>query len=218
MESLAWPLAVVVCIVAFFTIFRGPISDLIGRARRVGFGNKSIDLATEVQNPAAEQQKTLELPPATPEMVPATHVMPPASELTASIESEISNALTTSNFPANVEKAWLIRTVAALRIMRGHEIVYRLIVGSQINMLLLANTASPFNMSQAREIYELAKTTYPAIYTNFAFETWVNYPVSNGLLRIDADGTGPSILKITPLGQDFLHYLVNNSLTAPKVG
>jgi hypothetical protein len=71
-------------------------------------------------------------------------------------------------------------------------------------------------METARAIYDTAKTAFPEVYANFAFDSWVGYPVNAGLLT--RSGTTPSRLTITPLGQDFLHYLINNSLTAPKAG
>jgi hypothetical protein len=97
-----------------------------------------------------------------------------------------------------------------------------MIVGSQITLLLLANTISPPNTAKARELYEVARTTYPEIYTTFTFETWINWPVMRGLLirhvSDEAVSSDVVLFKITPLGQDFLLYLFNNSLTAGKVG
>jgi hypothetical protein len=62
-------------------------------------------------------------------------------------------------------------------------------------------------------MYETAKTAYPDIYKDFSFETWIRFPINAGLMREEA-----TVLRITPLGQDFLHYLVQNSLTNPKHG
>ncbi|HEY1314997.1 MAG TPA: hypothetical protein VGE92_14045, partial [Steroidobacteraceae bacterium] len=44
--------------------------------------------------------------------------------------------------------------LSMLRIQHGHEVVYRLITGSQMNVLLLANTPAAINMTKAREIYD----------------------------------------------------------------
>ena len=73
-------------------------------------------------------------------------------------------------------------------------------------------------MDKARSIFEAAKAAYPAIYDGFPFETWVSYLANVGFVRIEAAGTEPSVLKITTLGQDFLHYLINHSLTSGKAG
>src|SRR5262249_1573960 len=112
----------------------------------------------------------------------------------------------------DVEKAWLIRAVAIFRVWAAHERTYRLITGSQLELLLRANTA-PVKTDTARQMYETAKANHPNWYNDFAFETWVSFPMNVGFLREE-----PSGLRITLLGQDFLHYLINNSLTGPKYG
>ena len=218
LEILAWPSALVTCVLGSLIIFRGPIATVIARIMRAAYGDKSIDFADEQPKAAAEQQKKLEPPATETSMVPATHALPPPSEVHAPIEREIKEGMTNAKLPVDVEKAWLVRAVAALRISRAHEIVYRLIVGSQITLLLQANTATPPTTESAREIYEAAKTSFPDLYSSFALETWLQFPVNMGLMRIEPASAGPAKLKITPLGQDFLHYLVDNSLTAPKYG
>ena len=87
-----------------------------------------------------------------------------------------------------------------------------------MNVLLLANTPAAINMTKAREIYDAAAAAFPNIYLNFSFDTWVHYPVNMGLLRIEPSGTGPSTLRITSRGADFLHFLVGRNLTAAKQG
>jgi hypothetical protein len=204
----SWPLAAIICFVAGLLIFRGPIVALIGRLRRFKVPGGELDLSGE------QEQKKIETTIATTGVtVPATTALPPPSNVYASIEQEIKNAMAASKLPADVEKAWLIRTIATWKVARGHEIVYRLILGSQLGLLLQANTAAPPNTDSAREMYEAAKTAYPNMYKDFSFETWVRFPINAGLVREEA-----SVLQITPLGQDFLQYLVRNSLTNLKYG
>ena len=203
----SWPLAVVICFVAVLVIFRGQIAALIGRLRGFKVPGGQVDLSGE------QEQKKIETTIAmTGVTVPAT-ALPPPSNVYATIEQEMKNSLAASKLPADVERAWLIRDAAMSRVERGHEIVYRLILGSQIGLLLQANTASPPNTDSARDMYEAAKTAYPNFYKDFSFEAWSRFPINAGLVREEA-----SVLRITPLGQDFLHYLVRSSLTNPKQG
>src|SRR5262249_53781913 len=198
------PHAWTIWVIAALLIFRGPLSAAIGRLRRAKVPGGSIDLSGE------QEQKKIETTIATTgATVPATAALPPPSNIYASIEEQVKDALATAKLPADVEKAWLIRFVATWQIARAHEIVYRLILGSQLGLLLRANTASPPNADSAREMYEAAKTAYPDLYKDFSFETWIRFPINAG--REEA-----SVLRITPLGQDFLHYLVHNSLTSQK--
>ena len=120
-----WPLvAFIGCIAALF-ILRSPIIKLLDRARRAGFGDKSIDFSPTT----AEQQKTLEPPTSTAVAlsVPAEAALPQPMEIYTAIESEMTTALETSKYPPEIQKAWLIRAVAVNRVMRNHEMVYRLI-------------------------------------------------------------------------------------------
>jgi hypothetical protein len=220
LETAAWPLALAIVAIAFFVVFRSPISELLRRARGVTYGNKSIDLSGGQASVAVERQKETEPPQSelvAPDMVPASHAMPPASEIHAPFEQGIKAALP-DNLPRDLEKAWLIRAVAVARVQRAHEINYRTILGSQIALMQLANTSDPPTTAKAREIYDGARAAFPVIYANFAFETWSHWPVMVGLLRTEQTAAGSSLFRITPAGRDFLHYLIDNSLTARRIG
>ena len=217
METFKWPVTIVTSLIIFFAFFRQAIIGLIGRSIRIVFGDKSVEL-TSVQGTAIEQKKEVELPSPATEMVPAAQAMPAPNVVTADIEAEIQTTLQNSNFSPAVERAWLIRTIAMLRVQHAHEVVYRLITGSQIGAMLAANTAVGIDMTRARAMYDAAVISFPDTYVNFPFDTWVNYPVHMGLIRIEPSGTGPNLLRITPRGEDFLHFLVSNNLTEPKRG
>jgi hypothetical protein len=214
-QDLRWPAVVVICLGLFFWLFRTPIGALIARIRRLGYGDKAIDLG-ETLPPAAEQQKKLDAPKP-PEPVPTVGPPPPASAPVTAIETELEESSKRANLSTDLQIKWLMRTVALFRLARSHEIVYRLITGSQIGLLLQANTALPPNLSQAQQMYDSAKATHPEMYRDFSFETWHNYPINTGLLTRDTL-RGEQILRITPLGQDFLRYLIDNNLTSPKAG
>jgi hypothetical protein len=74
---------------------------------------------------------------------------------------------------------------------RAYEIGYRLVLGSQINLMLLANTPNPPTIEKAREIFEQAKSSFPAMYTNFEFDAWKQFPINVGLLRTDVTTGAP---------------------------
>jgi hypothetical protein len=145
--------------------------------------------------------------------------MPPPAPVYEPIEQEILTILANSKWPPDVERVWLIRALAASRTNHQHEIVYRIITGFQINLLLAANTPAPPDIMAAQTIYDQATTMYPDLYKNFPFDAWLRYPMTAGLLRADNSTPGQAIVyRITLLGQDFLHYLINSGLTATKYG
>jgi hypothetical protein len=44
-DALSWPVVFLLAIIAFLLLFRRPITELMGRARRLGYGDKSLDLS-----------------------------------------------------------------------------------------------------------------------------------------------------------------------------
>jgi hypothetical protein len=214
---ITWPLAFVLIALLLAVIFRTPVAALIGRIIRLKFGGHAIDLSRDGPTVAVEQQRDVPSAPRQPETVPASHAMPPPSPVYASIEEEVRRAVAAAAGPADLKEAWLIRAIAVHRVNHGHEMVYRIILGSQISLLLLANTNAPPDMQKARELYDAAKAAFPQLYEGFPFEMWVRYPINVGLAWLDSAATAARI-KITPIGQDFLHYLVNNGLTSAKFG
>ena len=159
MESFAWPLAVVVCFVVFVLAFKLQIAGFIERLRRVGFGDKSIDLNDSRPAIAAEGQKHDERRPTAIETIPATHALPPAYPALEPLEKEIRDVLAQANLPPDLERTWLIRIIASWRVMHSHEVTFRLIMGSQIALLLEANTPAPPDLERARGLYEQASLT-----------------------------------------------------------
>ena len=214
LEIFAWPIAAVLIVLVVTLIFRGPLASLINRARRATIRGTSVDFGSDPSTTVAKQQESKTVSVADPTSL----APPPPSEVYEPIEKELQKTITTINAAPDVERAWLVRTIAMLRVMHAHEIVYRLIVGSQIALILEANTLASPDTNRARAIFDAIKTAFPDVYANFPFETWLNYPVNQGLLRIEAASTGPATVKITPLGRDFLHYLVNTGLTSGKSG
>src|SRR4051794_12850039 len=112
-DSLATPGAFVLGILIFLLLFHRPIAALIDRIRRLGFGDKAIDLA-DVAQPAQQLQKLAakqEVPP------PAQHgPPPPASAAVALIETDVLATMKSANLTPENERAWLVRSVATVRL------------------------------------------------------------------------------------------------------
>jgi hypothetical protein len=190
-ENGMWPLAALLCVIVLCLFFRGPITDLIKRFRTARLGNRTV----EFSEATAEQQR--EVSASRPTLaLPAT--MPPPEPLYASVEQEIEKTL--APLTPESQRAWLIRTVAMLRFRYGHEINYRLIFGSQLQLLLEANTPAGVQVARARAIYEQARTQYPNFYGEYTFEQWINFPMFVGLLQQTALSPDTNVVRITPVG------------------
>lgn len=206
----SWPLAVSVIVVFFLLLFRKPIEGLFGRMKRLGFGDKAIDLAEDRPQAVAEQQQ--ELPVVNKDMVPADHAMPDTNEALAPVEQELRANLEKLSLPHDLERAWLVRGVANFRVAHAHEVTYRIILGSQIALLNAVNTGNS-NIQTAHAIYDAATATVPDFYAHFDFDTWIKYPLGAHLLVEEAASPDqPRKLRITPIGKDFLRYMVTSGL------
>jgi hypothetical protein len=210
---LKWPAVVI----AAFFVFRSGIQTLMSRIQRAGYGGRIVDFA-EPAAIASEQQQQKQITTQDPETQSREYPPPPPSPALRAVEEPIATMIANSRASEDVKRAWLIRGVAIARMERTHEVSYRLIMGSQIEVLLQANSGKILDTDSARAIYDLAKEKYPEIYKTFSFEDWINWPVNAGLLNMERDASMTSVVKITDIGKDFLHYLVGTGLTTPKIG
>jgi hypothetical protein len=213
-DILKWPVAVLVGIL----IFRKGLGTLISRGQRAGFGSRSVDFAEPAAIVSEQQQQKQITKPTVGESTAGEAPPPPPSPAVRAFEEPIAAAVSASAASEDVKRAWLIRGAAVARLEKAHETTYRLIMGSQIGLLLQANTGATFEVDAARAIYGEAKTKYPEIYKAFEFEAWLNWPANIGLIKIDRGASNQSKITITDLGKDFLHYVVAAGLTAGKIG
>lgn len=217
-ELLKWPVTTFVLVLVILLILRTTVQSLLERMRRAAFGNKALDFG-EPAAIASEQQQlqaqvTLPIADASAAELPP----PPPPPALAAMEAPIAAAISASSASDDIKRAWLIRGVAVAKLERAHEITYRLIVGSQIELLHRANAGIPLDIDGARAIYEAATFAFPEVYKNFTFDAWLAWPRNSGLTQIEIDPSNRSFIKITDNGRDFLHYLVGAGLTSPKMG
>jgi hypothetical protein len=212
LKILVWPLAIVLIVVLLALIFRAPLAALISRITKISFPGTALDASEQSPATAIQQQKEIQNPTEAPK-VPADHAMPPYDKAYTPAENEFKRELEAVKLPQDLERAWLIRGVIVHRFQRAHEKNYRILLGSQLSLLLGANTPTPLDMKAAEEIYNSAKMAFPTMYDGFSFDQWVDFPIRIGLARVDA-----TRIVTTPTGRNFLKYLVDQGLTGPKPG
>jgi hypothetical protein len=204
-----WPIALVVALIVFFGIFWKPIAGAINRIQRAKVGENAVEfsehrrverqagLQSEVATPASTATANVAATSTTTtNVVEASHAMPPPYEAYAPLEEQISNALPVDR-PAEVERAWLIRALVVVSVLRTHDTVYRLIFGSQLGLLLQANTGAPPNMDQARAMYDAAAGNFPEVYAGFSFEEWLDFPIRMSLAVIEPLADRPAVIRIS---------------------
>lgn len=205
---IAWPGAMVIIALGSVCILRAPISALIGRTRKIEAKGQSFDFDTTTDKQQIQIQEQNKSPPPVSE-VP----MPAASPEVAKLEGEIEQALANMQDPdKDTTIKRLVRAYALTVTQKEFEVVYRVIFGSQLELLLLAN-AGGVEMIAAEQTFERAKSQFPNVHSNAKLNDWLTYPIAMKLIEKNADG---SRIVITGRGQEFLHYLVQNGLTGPK--
>lgn len=212
---LRWPaVALVVGLVVVATL-RRPLATLLLKLRRVGYGDKSADFSESADISTAQQAQTSSQPKPTLPSANNVAAPPPPDLATQPIETEIRDTLRQMVTADDIKISWLVRALARTRIEKNHETNYRLIVGSQLSLLLQANTPAHLTYTAAHAIYDAASIQYPDMYPKFDFDNWISWPKNAGLIEIE--GTSPdSKIQITAYGRDFLQYLVAYGLTSPK--
>src|SRR5262245_49511428 len=152
---LAWPGAFLLGAIAGMLIFRRQLGAAIDRIRRIG--RDGAELGPSQTRSPGDQQRNAEISASETQAatlpVPAAQALPPPHAVLAPIEQDIETALANAKASPEVNRAWLIRALATTRQMLDHERTYRLIVGSQLQMILEANTGVPVELSRADDIY-----------------------------------------------------------------
>jgi hypothetical protein len=210
MESLVqhgmWPLAAVIIAIAGFGIFRAPIAALLNRTKKIGAGGSAIDFSETTERQQNNQVTAAKTETASNQI---TSLGPP-SPAVAEMEAQVAERLNAFNDDDAGKISRLKRGLATLALQRDFEIIYRVIFGSQLDLLLKAN-ARPLDNVSVQAIYDEAKSLFPSAHDKGSLEAWLSFPLTQQLL-LREDG----LIYATPRGKEFLQYLVEVGLTLPK--
>lgn len=204
-----WPLAAVIIAIFGISMFRGPLAALVNRTKKIGAGSGAIDFA-EATTPERQKNIQAQSESASPSSETQYALGPPTPTI-ADLEKQIADRLSTFNDGDDGKIKRLIRAFAITELHKEFEIVYRIIFGSQIDLLLAAN-AGGVDDAAALAILENARSLYPNIHPqSTSLEPWLSYPLQAALIqRIDQR------IFTTQRGKEFMQYLVDVGLTNPK--
>jgi len=195
--------AIVVLGIAFFLIFRQPIVALIARIRSIS--------RTGITTDPSQREATPERDPRV-EAEALMRVLDNA--LVREVEEGITNELRQRNLLGAEAVPVLVRYVAGMQIAFSFEEIYRLIWGSQLNLLNYLNTRVDGEPVEVlRPFYTLAASQYPEAYGGYSFEAWLGFLRTHVLVREVAGR-----LRVTARGREFLTYLTRMGRGLNKAG
>ncbi|MCJ2025575.1 hypothetical protein [Methylobacterium sp. J-067] len=188
--------------------------------------DRSIDLSGEAAAQVEAQKKAQppepeKLPVPVPEPGAPLPALPPPSPVYAPIEADLRRRIEQAvPGPLDVQIAWALRVAVAAQVEANHEQTCRLIFGSQIHALKQLNTLGSLTIRQAREIYEnTAIRKFPGTFQDEEFPAWGEYLINRGIVTIEpGDPIEDTKAFLTPLGKDFLLFIVGRGLTEYKWG
>lgn len=216
----------------FILLFWRKIGDLlaqiaayIGSSRRADVTGLAVD-ATPTQedfSPSTAEiglkgGEAAVLPP--PSVSPSSVVSQGAEPDRTSLQSELDEDMLHSSAGTMIdahdrEKAF-VRALSDTKIALTFERIYRLIYGSQIVAINLANRPNGLTEADLRSYYESVRASYPDIYSKRSFEEWLAWMLST-LLLVKQDVGGVDRYLSTVRAQEFLKYIVALGLQ-PKIG
>jgi hypothetical protein len=106
----------------------------------------------------------------------------------------------------------LIYFSASLNVQLIHERNYRMIFGSQLQLLEMMIADAGIPAAVAMNAYNMAKTAHPDIYRSITFEQWIGFLLRAGLCNVAPNGN----YVLTPFGRGFLRYIVDMHLPTNK--
>jgi hypothetical protein len=107
----------------------------------------------------------------------------------------------------------LIYFGASLNVQLIHERNYRMIFGSQLQLLEMMNADVGVPSAAVMNVYNTAKAAHPDIYRSITFEQWIGFLLNAGLCNVALNGN----YVLTPFGRGFLRYILDLHLPTIKL-
>lgn len=192
--------ALVVIAYLFLRRFESPISGLIRRIRRIDRKGAEFDPA-EIQKSKAKSADDDGF----------TGILD--SAVLREQETIVRDALSDRKDASQTETIdFLVGRLAEQNLSIQFEYINGIIYGSQIQVLRFLNSNPGGAEGQDfRFCYENAAQQFPIMFSNYPFDEYVEFLVSNELIAKESKR-----YKISPMGKEFLRYLVTTGRTRAR--
>lgn len=214
LSNASWPIAIGV--IAW--TFRQPIKSMIDRVRQLsGFGGTANFTAGDAltHQQSAEGSATASLP-----ALADTSNLPPSDPVFHILDDQLATVLNQHvQGGDNVKLAWAIRQRSISEATRIHETNYRLIFGSQIYALRTLSGVVTGAVSDFEKLFETvqANPVWEAMHKARTFEEWGQFLIDAAYVE-SVEGSDPPMVRITPFGKQFLHWMILAAVPDAKPG
>ncbi len=201
-------LLIFLIVVAFFLIFKKPISELIGRIKKIKpLGVKFERPKQEPVKKILEEMQDIKMNQIIRGLQLFHH------DTITHYRNEVIKATNIENLEHDIEKIDnLIQYSEALLILVLFERIYYLIFGSQILLLQHLNSIFSTPKDEFKFYFDTAAERDPRVFKDFDFDKYLNFLISNNLINEDENGN----IVISILGRDFLKFIIEEGLSDYK--
>jgi len=183
-------------------MFRKPLERLLDRTKKIG--------KTGLDATAVAQETSIERVPNGAEQLLARF----DNALLVEQENAIRQDLNSNRVDNSAERERvLVRHLAATMIYSRFERTYQFIFGSQISMLQELNSGGTLHRDGLKTNYDVATMFSPDFYSSYSFEQWLQFMISQVLVRVDGE-----FVSITVGGRAFLKFIVEEGKSFSKAG
>ena len=193
MPYLAWPLVVLIIALVCIFYYRKPFERLLDRTSKIGKGGLETSTSASAQETGIERAKS----------GVEDLLAPFENAFLVEAEEAIRRDLDGRRVgnPADRERV-LIRHLAGLQIATHFDRIYNWIFGSQLSLLQQLNS-QPSTKEDVKAHYDFAIILEPDFYANYSFEQWLQFLLTQTLIRIENE-----TINITVAGREFLKFVV----------
>ncbi len=202
MEIVGITIGITILGVVFLFMFRNQISDLILRIKSINSSGVTVGGSQKESLAEKDPREEAEL-----------LIQKLDSELVRETERLIKDDLANKKLGGSEAIPVLIKYFAVVYIEYLFLNLYRIIYGSQINLLDHLNTQNGQSREALQIFYNLGASQYPDIYKNYSYDQWLGFLKDQVLLREDQ-----GMFRVTVRGREFLLYLARSGLSRNKAG
>lgn len=208
LSVVAWPATLVICVIAFFLIFRKPIADRISNISHIK--RDGIEMRTPSGQNPIDSKKYIEGEIHSSSLEEMSVYIEPAIQYNL---EQIRRFFSKNQYKSAEEKVRHFEKFSA-RILtdNNHLFTFLAIFGSQFRFLNQLNSRNSVSYREAEKFFSEEKERWPDAHADRSFEEWIGYLIDKRLIA-----RSERAFSITDVGADLLKFRVEWKIAEPSV-